>query len=159
MGGRFVYTEENGGQTKLQEDITKYLIAQGKTAENLMKFSGDVYKRSKAVVSADLNGDGWAFYNASKSIKENIVVQTTAIAKQISDSIVTEGNKVNEAVKTVVKSTIDSLSEVDTTSKTAEYVDQAIAKAKESVTSMLRSALISAIKKTTSLFASMLKRK
>ena len=68
--------------------------------------------------------------------------------------IVTEGNKVNEAVKTVVKSTIDSLSEVDTTGKTAEYVDQAIAKTKDSVTSMLKSA----IKKTIGLFASLLKR-
>ena len=158
MGGRFVYNEENGGQTKLQEDITKYLIAQGQTAENLMKFSGDVYNRSKAVVSADLNGDGWAFYNASKSVKENIVVQATAIAKQISNSIVTDGNKVNDAAKTVVDDTIERLGKVDTTSRIAAYLEKAKERIASLAKSTAKSILTEALKKTTSLFSSLLSR-
>lgn len=157
MGGQFVYTEEKGGLTQLQEDITKYLLAQGQTAENLMKFSGDVYYRSKAVVSADLNGDSWAFYNASKSVKENIVVQATAIAKQISGSIVTEGNKVNEAVKTVVDNAIARLGKVDTTSKIASYLDAAKEKIVDMAKSTAKSILTTALKKTTSLFTSLIK--
>ena len=158
MGGRFVYTEENGGQTKLQEDITKYLIAQGQTAENLMKFSGDIYNRSKAVVSADLNGDGWAFYNASKSVKENIVVQATAIAKQISNSIVTDGNKVNEATKALVEDTIERLGKVDTTSRIAAYLEQAKERIAALAKSTAKSILTEALKKTTRLFSSLLSR-
>lgn len=158
MGGRLVYSGANG-LAALQADLTRYLMAQGKTAENLIEFGGVVYNRSKAVVTADLSGDSWAFYNASKSIKENIIVQAIAIAKQIRDRIETDGNKTNEMVKKVIDDTIEKLGKVDTTSRFAAYAEAAKEKAEETAKETAKSVLTTAIKKTTSLFIRLLKQR
>ena len=156
MGGRLVYSGDDG-QAKLQADLTAYLKAKGQTAENLASFGHDVYARSKAVVSADLTDNSWAFYNASKSIKENIVVQATAIMKGISGSIVTDGSKVNGVVKDAIDRVIEGAAKIDTTSKLAAAVDQAKQKVTETVTKAATSLITTAIKKTASLFSSLFK--
>ena len=156
MGGRLVYSSDDG-QAKLQADLTAYLKAKGQTAENLASFGHDVYARSKAVVSADLTDNSWAFYNASKSIKENIVVQATAIMKGISGSIVTDGSKVNGVVKDAIDRVIEGAAKIDTTSKLAAAVDQAKQKVTETVTKAATSLITTAIKKTASLFSSLFK--
>jgi len=156
MGGRLVYSGDDG-QAKLQADLIAYLKAKGQTAENLASFGHDVYVRSKAVVSADLTDNSWAFYNASKSIKENIVAQATAIMKGISGSIVTDGSKVNGAVKDAIDKVIEGAAKIDTTSKLAATVDQARQKVTETVTKVATSLITTAIKKTASLFSSLFK--
>ena len=156
MGGRLVYSGDDG-QAKLQADLIAYLKAKGQTAENLASFGYDVYSRSKAVVTADLTDNSWAFYNASKSIKENIVVQATAIMKGISGSIVTDGSKVNGAVKSAIEKVIEGAAKIDTTSKLAAAVDQAKQKISETATKVATSLITTAIKKTAALFSSLLK--
>ena len=163
MGGRLVYKGEDG-QTALQNDLVKWLKAKGNTAQNLLGFGDEIYQRSKAVVTADLTlteneepEDMWAFYNASKSIKENIVAQATAIMKGISGSIVTDGSKVNGAVKDAIDKVIEGAAKIDTTSKLAAAVDQAKQKITETVTKVATSLITTAIKKTASLFSSLFK--
>lgn len=163
MGGRLVYKGEDG-QTALQNDLVKWIKAKGNTAQNLLGFGNEIYQRSKAVVTADLTltenkdpEDMWAFYNASKSIKENIVAQATAIMKGISGSIVTDGSKVNGAVKDAIDKVIEGAAKIDTTSKLAAAVDQARQKVTETVTKVATSLITTAIKKTASLFSSLFK--
>lgn len=163
MGGRLVYKGEDG-QTALQNDLVKWIKAKGNTAQNLLGFGNEIYQRSKAVVTADLTlteneepEDMWAFYNASKSIKENIVAQATAIMKGISGSIITDGSKVNGAVKNAIDRVIEGAAKIDTTSKLAAAVDQAKQKVTETVTKVATSLITTAIKKTASLFSSLFK--
>ena len=160
MGGQLIYDEQDA----LQNDLVKWIKAKGNTAQNLLGFGNEIYQRSKAVVTADLTltekedlEHMWAFYNASKSIKENIVVQATAIMKGISGSIVTDGSKVNGAVKSVIEKVIEGAAKIDTTSKLAAAVDQAKQKISETATKVATSLITTAIKKTAALFSSLFK--
>ena len=94
----------------------------------------------------------WAFYNASKSGKENIVVQAKAIMQKFSDSIVPSGI-VSSAVKDAIDKTINQLDKVDTSSRLAAYLEAAKAKVEETAKETIKSLLVTAVKITTSLFS------
>ena len=77
--------------------------------------------------------------------------------KGISGSIVTDGSKVNGAVKDAIDKVIEGAEKIDTTSKLAAAVDQAKQKITETVTKVATSLITTAIKKTASLFSSLFK--
>ena len=84
-------------------------------------------------------------------------MQATAILKGISGSIVTDGSKVNGAVKSVIDKVIEGAAKIDTTSKLAAAVDQAKQKISETATKVATSLITTAIKKTAALFSSLFK--
>lgn len=113
MGGKYLYDSE----LELAADLTKYLYAHGRTAQNLLIFGNEIAKKSKSVVTDEINYD-WTFYTYSTSIRTNLALRTKSILQKIADSIdTTGGNAISTTAKDIVQKTADS---IDTTNRIIE---------------------------------------
>ena len=113
MGGSKIY----GSEADLAADLTKYLYAHGRTAQNLLIFGNEVARKSKAVITGKIDIN-WRFYTGTTSIRTNLALRTKAILQGIADSIDTTGNnKINAAAKEAVQKLADS---IDTTNRIIE---------------------------------------
>ena len=117
MGGNQLYSSEQ----ELAQELTKYLYAHGRTAQNLLIFSDRIAREAKGIVSAEITPE-WTFYNFSTSLRTNIALNTQALIRGIAASIDTTGNaKLNTAVKDMLEKTADS---IDTSNRIIEQTTQ-----------------------------------
>ena len=113
MGGNLVYKSE----LDLAKDMTKYLYAYGKTAQNLLVFGDQVAKKSKSVITGKVDKD-WIFYNYSTSLRTNSALKTKKILMGVEQAIdTTEDHPVTSAIKTTVQKIVDK---IDTSNRIIE---------------------------------------
>ncbi len=130
MGGKYVY----GSELEVSAELTKYLYAHGRTAQNLLIFGNEVAKKSKSVVTDRLTRD-WKFYTYTTSIRTNLALRTQAILKGIADHIDTTGdNVISSAVKDAVNSAADN---IDTSNRSVEETEAAKEKVKEGLSNIM----------------------
>ena len=113
MGGKYIY----GSELELSAELTKYLYAHGRTAQNLLIFGDNVAKKSRSVITDRITGS-WKFYTYTTSIRTNLALRTQAILRGIADSIDTTGdNAITSAAKEALNSAADN---VDTSNRIIE---------------------------------------
>ncbi len=113
MGGNLVYKSE----LDLAKDMTKYLYAYGKTAQNLLVFGDQVAKKSKAVITGKVDRN-WIFYNYSTSLRTNSALKTKKILMGVEQAIdTTDDHPVTSAIKTTVQKIVDK---IDTSNRIIE---------------------------------------
>ena len=113
MGGNLVYKSE----LDLAKDMTKYLYAYGKTAQNLLVFGNQVAKKSKSVITGKVDKD-WIFYNYSTSLRTNSALKTKKILMGVEQAIdTTDDHPVTSAIKTTVQKIVDK---IDTSNRIIE---------------------------------------
>ena len=81
-GGKIPYESEEA----LQEAMIQYLYNQGRTVQNLMIFAHDIAKRSKGVITGEMNED-WHVFNLEASIFKTWQKSTKGILDRLSDSL------------------------------------------------------------------------
>lgn len=147
MGGKYVY----GSELELSAELTKYLYAHGRTAQNLLIFGDNVAKKSKSVITDKINAD-WKFYTYTTSVRTNFALRTQALLRGIADSIDTTGdNKVTSAVKEAFNSAADN---INTSNRISEQttaiknkVEEGIKNTVTTVAEKAREAAMNAVKK------------
>lgn len=113
MGGKYLYNSE----LELSADLTKYLYAHGRTAQNLLIFGDEIAKKSKSVITDQITED-WKFYTYTTSIRTNLALRTQAILMGIADSIDTTGdNAITSAAKELIYA---AAGHIDTTNRIIE---------------------------------------
>lgn len=149
MGGRYIY----GSELELSADLTKYLYAHGRTAQNLLIFGDSVAKKSRSVVTDKITA-GWKFYTYTTSIRTNLALRTQAILRGIADSIdTTEDNAVTSAVKETINEAADNLDTSNRISQETTAVKKEAEKTvKNAVTTMAEKAREAAKKAVKTIF-------
>lgn len=113
MGGNLVYKSE----LDLAKDMTKYLYAYGRTAQNLLVFGNQVAKKSKAVITGKVDRN-WIFYNYSTSLRTNSALKTQKILLGVEQAIDTTDD---HPVTTGIKATVHKIIErIDTSNRIIE---------------------------------------
>lgn len=113
MGGNLVYKSE----LDLAKDMTKYLYAYGRTAQNLLVFGDQVAKKSKSVITGKVDKD-WIFYNYSTSLRTNSALKTKKILMGVEKAIDTTDD---HPITTGIKATVHKIVErIDTSNRIIE---------------------------------------
>ena len=117
FGGDKVYDSE----LEVAQELTKYLYACGKSMQNLLKFSAEVARESRSVITGTVN-QKWTFYTPSTSLRTNLALQVQSLMKGWAATIDTTGdNPVTSAAKDIINEMSDNL---DTTNRIADITTE-----------------------------------